>query len=248
LEKLREELLFGCNMAHIKFRNVTLQYKIYGPEAKSLKHNLLSIGTGGRLFRDIKNTVSITALNNISFEFSDGDAVGLIGSNGAGKTTLLRTIAGIYTPIAGLIEISGKIATIFDLGAALDSELTGYENIYRMGMLLEIKKNEIDLLLPSIEEFTELGDFLDVPVRTYSSGMLMRLMFAVNTAKMPEILLVDETFGTGDKFFQEKAHNRMKHIVSGAKIFVFASHSNALIENYCNRVFELSHGELREIF
>jgi len=114
-------------------------------------------------------------------------------------------------------------------------------------MLLGMSVKEINYLLPSIEEFTELGNFLDAPVRIYSSGMLMRLMFAINTAKMPEILLVDEVFGTGDSDFQEKAHDRMQNVISAAKIFVFASHSNDLIEKFCNRVFELKHGLVHEV-
>ena len=116
------------------------------------------------------------------------------------------------------------------------------------GVMLNSPKKEIDNLIPSIEIFTELGNFLEAPVRTYSSGMLMRLMFAVNTATMPEILIVDEMFGTGDKGFQEKAEDRMKNVISAAKIFVFASHSDYLIEKFCNRVFELKHGRMQEIY
>ena len=234
-------------MAYINFNNVTLKYPIYSAGSKSLRHNLPKIGTGGRVSKDVDNIVTITALENVSFSLNDGDAVGLIGHNGAGKTTLLRAIAGIYTPASGVIERAGKIATIIGLGAGLDSELTGYENIYRMGMLLGMSVKEINYLLPSIEEFTELGNSLDAPVRIYSSGMLMRLMFAINTAKMPEILLVDEVFGTGDSDFQEKAHDRMQNVISAAKIFVFASHSNDLIEKFCNRVFELKHGLVHEV-
>lgn len=234
-------------MAYINFNNVTVQYPIYSASAKSLRNNIVNIGTGGRFSKTTDNVVTITALDNVSFKLCDGDAIGLIGHNGAGKTTLLRTIAGIFTPVSGTITKSGKIVTILELGAGLDSELTGLENIYRMGMLLGMNINQIERLIPSIEEFTELGRFLEAPVRTYSSGMLMRLMFAVNTAIKPEILLVDETFGTGDKDFQEKAKNRMQDIISSAKIFVFASHSDYLIQKFCNRVFELKHGQLVEI-
>ena len=234
-------------MAYINFDNVTVAYPVYNGAAKSLKNNLMNIGTGGRVSKGSDNIVTITALENVSFKLSDGDAIGLIGHNGAGKTTLLRTMAGIYTPVSGSVIKSGKISTIIELGAGLDSELTGYENIYRMGLLLGMKKKEIDNLMPSIEVFTELGNFLEAPVRTYSSGMLMRLMFAVNTATMPEILIVDEMFGTGDKGFQEKAEDRMKNVISTSKIFVFASHSNELIEKFCNRIFELKHGRVQEI-
>jgi ABC-type polysaccharide/polyol phosphate transport system ATPase subunit len=234
-------------MAHIKFDSVTVRYPIYNAGAMSLKKKLVNVGTGGRFSEDIDHVVTVTALDNVSFSLSDGDAVGLIGHNGAGKTTLLRTMAGIYTPVAGSVSRLGKVSTIIELGAGLDSELSGYENIYRMGLLLGMSKSVVQELIPSIEAFTELGDFLEAPVRTYSSGMLMRLMFAVNTANKPEILLVDEMFGTGDKGFQEKAKARMEDIISSAKIFVFASHSEELIKKFCNRIFEIKHGFVQEI-
>lgn len=234
-------------MASIKFSNVSLKYPVYSSGSKSLRNSIINIGTGGRISKDVNEVFSITALDNVTFELFDGDAVGLVGHNGAGKTTLLRTISGIYTPTKGYVNRTGKIATIIELGAGLDSELTGYENIYRMCLLLGYRSNEIDKLIPSIESFTELGGFLEAPVRTYSSGMLMRLMFAVNTAKMPEILLVDEMFSAGDKDFQEKAEDRMRNVISAAKIFVFASHSDYLINKFCNRIFELKHGRMCEL-
>ncbi|MDF0377973.1 ABC transporter ATP-binding protein [Methylophilus sp. YYY-1] len=234
-------------MAKIIFHNVSLSYPIYHAGAMSLKSKLVEVSTGGRLSKTKKNLVSVSALENVNFALNDGDSVGLIGHNGAGKTTLLRTMAGIYTPTKGNIIREGKVSTIIELGAGLDSELTGYENIYRLGLLLGMSLKEINEILPSIESFTDLGDFLSAPVRTYSSGMLMRLMFAVTTSNQPEILLVDEMFGTGDKSFQIKARERMESIVSSAKIFVFASHSESLISQFCNRVFELSHGQLKEV-
>ncbi|MGX5804452.1 ABC transporter ATP-binding protein [Bradyrhizobium sp. Arg314] len=183
----------------------------------------------------------------MSFELHDGDSVGLIGHNGAGKTTLLRTMAGIFMPVAGEITRDGRVATIIELGAGLDEELSGYENIYRMGMLLGSTRSEITLMVPEIEEFTELGNFLQLPVHTYSAGMKMRLMFAVGTAVRPEILLVDEMFGTGDAAFQSKAQDRMKTLVDSSRIFVFASHSTDLIKQFCTRIFSLEHGRLVEI-
>ena len=234
-------------MAHIHFDNVTVRYPIYNGAAKSLKKTLVDVGTGGFLSKDPGEVLTITALDKVSFELSEGDSLGLIGHNGAGKTTLLRTMAGIYTPISGAVRTEGKISTIIELGAGLDSELSGYENIFRLGLLLGMSKSHVQSLIPSIEDFTELGNFLEAPVRTYSSGMLMRLMFAVSTSNQPEILLVDEMFGTGDKGFQEKAQARMESIISSAKIFVFASHSEDLIKRFCNRIFELKHGSVREV-
>ncbi|ENO3939847.1 ABC transporter ATP-binding protein [Aeromonas veronii] len=234
-------------MANLIFDDVTIEYPVYNSGGMTLKRKLVNIGTGGVLSKGDNNVVKVTALKNVSFNLSDGDSVGLIGHNGAGKTTLLRTMAGIYTPVSGRVISNGKISTIIELGAGLDSELSGYENIYRLGLLLGMNKSMINDLIPSIENFTELGDFLSAPVRTYSSGMLMRLMFAVSTANQPEILLVDEMFGTGDKTFQEKAKLRMEKIISSSKIFVFSSHSEELIEKFCNRVFEINHGTIKEV-
>ena len=234
-------------MAHIEFENVTVQYPIYNAHSLSLRNQLVRIGTGGRLAKDSSSIVTITALDNVSFELNEGDTVGLVGHNGAGKTTLLRTMAGIYPPVAGQVHRQGRVSTIIELGAGLDVELSGYENIVRMGMLLGSSRQEMEVATPGIEAFTELGDFLSMPVRTYSSGMIMRLMFAVGTAIRPEILLIDEMFGTGDAAFQEKAQGRMRELISAAKIFVFASHSPDLIKKYCRRVFSLEHGSLTEL-
>lgn len=233
-------------MAYLKFENVTLQYPIYNANSTSMRNQLVRIGTGGQLSKETTDIVTVTALNNVSFELHDDDAVGLVGHNGAGKTTLLRTMAGIYTPISGKITREGRVTTLIELGAGLDAELSGYENIFRMGMLLGASRSDMDNAIPDIESFTELGDFLYMPVRTYSSGMMMRLMFAVGTAVRPEILLIDEMLGTGDAAFQEKAQNRMKKLIETAKIFVFASHSPELIKKYCRRIFTLEHGVVKE--
>jgi len=233
-------------MAHLVFDHVTLQYPIYSAGSMSLRNQLVRVGTGGKLSKDSGNVVTITALDNVSFELKDGDSVGLIGHNGAGKSTLLRAMAGIYQPAKGKIIKHGKVGTIFEIGAGMDPELTGYENIFRMGMLLGLKKKEIVGMIPEIESFTDLGNFLAMPTCTYSSGMTMRLMFAVATAVQPEILLLDEMFGTGDAEFQERAEERMTKFINGAKIFVFASHSTDLVRKHCKRIFKLEHGTVVE--
>ena len=234
-------------MAELKFENVTVQYPIYNARSQSIRNQLIRISTGGKLSSEAGNVVTVTALSGVSFSLKDGDAVGLIGHNGAGKTTLLRTMAGIYTPVSGKITRDGRTSTIIEIGAGMDVELSGYENIYRMGLLLGSSHKEIEAMIPDIEAFTELGNFLNMPVRIYSSGMTMRLMFAVATAIRPEILLIDEMFSTGDADFQEKATLRMKQLIANAKIFVFATHSHALIKEYCKRVFKLEHGTIKEI-
>jgi ABC-type polysaccharide/polyol phosphate transport system ATPase subunit len=233
-------------MANIIFENVTLQYPIYGSRGMSLRSHLMRVATGGSIENDSRTTV-VTALKNVSFELKDGDAIGLIGHNGAGKSTMLRTMAGIYPPSVGNVVRNGKTATVFDIGAGLNAELSGYDNIINLGMLMGLKYGEAKAITPDIEEFTELGNFMQLPIRTYSSGMLMRLMFAVATSITPEILLLDEMFSTGDSGFQEKSQKRIQKIIDDSKIFVFATHDVALMKRYCNRIFKLTHGEVLEV-
>jgi ABC-2 type transport system ATP-binding protein len=234
-------------MAHLAFQNVSVRYAIYNARSQSLRHQLINISTGGRLSHEVRKTVSVTALEDVSFVLNDGDRVGLIGHNGAGKTTMLRTMAGIYKPFSGTVVRSGAVTTIIELGAGMDIELTGTENVARMGMLLGYSGEAIKALMPSIVEFADLGNFIDMPVRTYSSGMIMRLMFAVATAKAPEILLLDEMFGVGDKAFQERAEARMHDVINAANILVFASHDIELIKRFCKRIFRLEHGKMEEV-
>lgn len=234
-------------MALIRFEQVSLQYPLYHSHGMSLRSHIARVATGGLIERDAGRTTVVTALRDVSFELRDGDAVGLVGHNGAGKSTLLRTMAGIYPPTAGLVHRQGRTATVLEIGAGLDPELSGYDNILNLGMMMGMSLREARALTPDIEEFTELGDFLALPVRTYSSGMTMRLMFAVATAVPPEILLLDEMLSTGDAGFQEKSQARISALISAAKIFVFASHDRALIDKFCSRIFSLEHGVLREI-
>lgn len=233
-------------MASIAFDNVSLRYPIYGSHGMSLRSHLMRVATGGNIEKDSRTTV-ITALKDVSFTLKDGDAVGLIGHNGAGKSTMLRTMAGIYPSSSGRVVRQGKTATVFEIGAGLNPELSGYDNIVNLGMMMGLSYGEAKALTPEIEVFTELGDFLQLPIRTYSSGMTMRLMFAVATATTPEILLLDEMFSTGDAGFQGKSQKRIHKIIDESKIFVFASHDMGLIKNYCNRIFKLIHGEVFEI-
>lgn len=234
-------------MALLQFEHVTVQYPIYNSRSQSLRNQLVRVATGGRVSEEAGQIITVKALEDVSFTLSDGDTVGLIGHNGAGKTTLLRTMAGIYSPVRGSVIVEGSLSTIIEIGAGMDNELSGYENIFRMGLLLGRTRPEIEALIPGIESLTELGAFLRMPVRTYSSGMTMRLMFAVATSVRPEILLIDEMFGTGDASFQEKALVRIHEMIEGAKIFVFASHDHSLLKRYCRRIFSLKHGSLEEV-
>jgi ABC-type polysaccharide/polyol phosphate transport system ATPase subunit len=234
-------------MACLAFHDVTVQYPVYDVRAKSLRSRLVSISTGGRIEREASGVQIVTALRDVSFTLLDGDAVGLVGHNGAGKSTLLRTMAGVYQPAWGRVLRQGRIATVFELGAGMDGELSGYENIQRMGLLLGIDQGEIRARMEDIETFTQLGPFLGLPVRTYSAGMATRLMFAVATSTRPDILLVDEIFGAGDAEFQEKAAQRMASLISSVSIFVFASHDIETLKRYCTRFLRLEHGLVTEI-
>ncbi|WP_420963313.1 ABC transporter ATP-binding protein [Brucella sp. IR073] len=234
-------------MAAIDVLNATVEYPLYRGGSMSLRNTLVSVGTGGTISRGVRDILTVKALDNVSFHLRDGDRVGLVGHNGAGKSTLLRTLAGIYTPTSGAVRVDGRVSTIFNLGAGLDSELTGYENIVRMGMFLGATKAQAQSFIPDVEAFTELGDFLNVPAYTYSAGMLTRLAFAVATATNPEILLIDEVLGAGDSGFQKKAKARLESVIKSAKIFVLASHSQEMIELYCNRVIRFEHGRIIEL-
>lgn len=234
-------------MTKLEFNNVTVQYPVYNARSMSLRNQIVRIGTGGRIESEAGHVSIVTALKDVSFSLQEGDAVALIGHNGAGKSTMLRTMAGVYVPTAGEVVRKGRVATMLELGAGMDPELSGYENIIRMSILMGASMQEIEERTSDIEEFTQLGDFLKLPVRTYSSGMATRLMFAVTTSTRPDILLVDEVFGTGDADFQEKAKKRMEELIESVGIFVFASHNNALIKGYCNRFFRVQHGSVVEI-
>lgn len=234
-------------MSEIIFEKVTLRYPIFNSRNMSIRNQMIRIATGGTIERDSGHSTVVTALKSVSFSLKKGDAVGLVGHNGAGKSTLLRTMAGIYQPSSGNIQRKGKVATVLEIGAGLEPELSGYENIINLGMMMGMNLKEAKAITPDIEEFTELGDFLQLPVRTYSSGMTMRLMFAVATAVTPEILLIDEMFSTGDAGFREKSLDRINKLINSAEIFVFASHNHRLIKSCCNRIFSLEHGQLKEI-
>jgi ABC-type polysaccharide/polyol phosphate transport system ATPase subunit len=233
--------------ALLKFEDVTVQYPIYNSRNMSLRNQLMRISTGGRIESEAGHVQLVTALRNASFTVNHGDSIGLIGHNGAGKSTMLRTMAGVYTPSMGKVTRHGRVATVLELGTGMDPELSGYENITRMSMLLGMSKEQIRENAREIEAFTQLGDFLQLPVRTYSSGMATRLMFAVATSTKPDILLVDEMFGTGDAEFQAQAKKRLQELIRSVGIFVFASQSNDLVKTYCTRFFFLEHGSVKEI-
>jgi len=234
-------------MAAITCENVSVDYPLYGAGSRSLKKTLMRMGSGGRISRDAGDRVCVQALRDVSLHIDHGERVGIIGSNGAGKTTLLRVLAGIYEPTRGVVRCEGHISPLFDTTLGMDTEATGYENIVLGGLFLGLSPREIRGRTDEIAEFTELGDYLSVPMRTYSTGMMLRLAFAVSTCIDPEILLMDEWIGVGDAHFLEKAERRMERLVDHSRILVIASHSDALIKRLCNKVVLLDHGEVKAI-
>lgn len=232
-------------MAFIEFNDVCVDFPIYNASGRSLKNRLLQVATGGQLGADKQGRVVVRALEGLNFTLKDGDRVGIIGHNGAGKTTLLRLLSGVYEPSSGKARVVGKIGSLIAISLGIDPEFTGRENIYLRGAMLGIEKSQINKQLDEIIEFSELGGFIDMPVRTYSTGMHLRLAFSVSTILRPEILLMDEWLSVGDEGFKHKAESRMKELVQSTNILVIASHSKNLILKTCNRVIWLEHGKIR---
>ena len=234
----------GEIMAHIIFEHVNIDFPIYNAKNRSLKNKVMQAATGGKVSFGAEGTV-IRSLEDVSFEIHEGERVGLIGHNGAGKSTLLRALSNVYAPTAGRAEIVGEIGSLVDIGLGIDGEATGRENIFIRGALLGLRKKEIEERFNEIVEFSELGEFINMPVRTYSSGMHLRLAFAVATIIRPEILLMDEWLSVGDAAFNEKAEKRLNDLVESSPILVIASHSRELIERTCTRVMWFEHGRLK---
>lgn len=231
-------------MAHIIFEHVNVDFPIYNAKNRSLKNTVMQAATGGKVNFGAEGTV-IRSLEDVSFEIHEGERVGVVGHNGAGKSTLLRALSNVYAPTAGRVEIVGEIGSLVDIGLGIDGEATGRENIFIRGALLGLKRKEIEERFDEIVEFSELGEFINMPVRTYSSGMHLRLAFAVATIIRPEILLMDEWLSVGDAAFNEKAEQRLSDLVQSSRILVIASHSKELIKKICNRAIWFEHGKIR---
>lgn len=234
-------------MAYIKLENVSVDIPIFNSQGRSLKKKLMGIATGGKIGLTEKGQTIIRSLSNISFEIKPNERVGLIGHNGAGKSTLLRVLGRVYEPTLGISNIQGSIGSLISISLGIDQEATGIENIFLRAALLGIPKEQVYKDLDSIVEFSELGDFIEMPVRTYSTGMHMRLAFAVSTMIRPDILLMDEWLSVGDKGFQTKAETRLNNLIENSSILVIASHSRSLIERCCTKVIWLEHGVIKKV-
>lgn len=231
-------------MALIELNNVCVDFPIFNANNRSLKNTILQSATGGKVDFGAKETI-VRSLTDVTFQIKAGERVGLIGHNGAGKSTLLRTLSRVYVPTQGTAKIEGSIGSLVDISLGIDPEATGRENILVRGVLMGLKRSEVQARMQEIIDFSELGSFIDIPVRTYSSGMHLRLAFSISTIIRPEILIMDEWLSVGDDSFNQKAAKRLNEMVETSQILVIASHSRGLVEQLCTRALWFEHGRLK---
>jgi lipopolysaccharide transport system ATP-binding protein len=231
-------------MAHITARSVAVEFPLYGLKGRSFKTTFIHAATGGLLAKDAGNRVVVRALDGLTFDIREGDRIGIMGHNGSGKTTLLRVLAGAYEPTAGSIEISGRVASMLSIGLGMDADSTGYENIFVRATIMGLRPAEIPPLAEEICAFADLGEYIHMPLRTYSSGMSVRLAFAISTSVSPDIILMDEWLSVVDAAFRDKAQQRLKNALDRARILVLASHDERLIRQTCSRIMRLDHGRI----
>lgn len=230
-------------MPHILADRVTIEFPLYHVGARSLKKRLLA-SSPLRLREDESHRIVVAALRELSFAVAPGERVALVGHNGAGKTTLLRTLAGVYEPVGGRLEVAGTIGTLIDPSAGMDPDSTGRENIVLRGLFRGMAPGECAAMAEEVGAFSGLGEFLDVPVRTYSAGMAVRLSFAAATLMAPEILLMDEWFLAGDADFMARARERLERLVREAEILVLATHDMDIVRQWCTRAIRLGAGRI----
>lgn len=232
-------------MSLISLSQVSLDFPIYNADARSLKSSFVNVATGGLIRAGQKRGVTVRALDDITLSIEPGERVGVVGHNGSGKSSLLRVLNRVYEPTGGKLDIIGSIGSLIDINIGVNPEATGMENIAICGALLGIPKETLESNIDNIVEFSELGNYIAMPVRTYSTGMRMRLMFSIATTMNPNILLLDEWLSVGDERFTEKAETRLTELVTASDILVFASHSKRMIVGTCNRVIWLEHGRIK---
>jgi ABC-2 type transport system ATP-binding protein len=243
----RDALSSGCDcegsVTAIFLKNVSVDIPIYDVKQASLKKALLGRAIGGR-FAQSGSYFIVNALKSVDFEAHDGDRIALVGDNGAGKSTLLRVVSHVYPPTNGMVHVVGKVSPMFETTLGMNMDATGFENIQISGTIWGLSRAQIRNSIDDVVEFTELGDYLKLPIRTYSNGMLLRLAFAIATLRDPEILLIDEVIGVGDKGFFEKAFTRLLNLIERSRILILAAHQDDTLRRLCTKAAWLSHGNL----
>jgi ABC-2 type transport system ATP-binding protein/lipopolysaccharide transport system ATP-binding protein len=233
-------------MVGISLSHVNVDFAIYNSRNRSIRNDIIRrvggrIGSSGKTARD---HVVVQALSDVTLDIKPGDRLAVIGHNGAGKSTLLRVMSGVYEPSSGDISIEGEVSSLIDLSMGMDFELTGRQNIILRGVFLGMTFQEARDLVGSVEDFAELGEYIDLPMRTYSTGMMLRLAFAISTSVRPDILILDELISVGDMNFAKKAEKRIDELVSSSRVFVLASHSEQTLRQYCNCAIKLDQGRV----
>lgn len=234
-------------MTQITLKDVCIDFPVGSLRSASIKNVVLAKARsiGGRMVDTSATTRVVRAVENVSFELHDGDRLGLFGHNGSGKSTLLRALSGVLTPSSGQLDVRGKCMSMLDIAIGIDAEASGYENIYLRGLILGLTERQIEEKTEEIAEFSELGEYLDLPMRTYSAGMAMRLMFAIATAVEGNIVLMDEWISVGDASFRRKANERLHKITDQAGILVIASHETSLLKDLCNKGLVMEAGRVK---
>ena len=234
-------------MPLIEAKQIGIEFPVAPPNARSFRHLAIKAASrvGGRVSKGEGSFQFVQALDEISFSLKQGDRLGLVGHNGAGKTTLIRVLAGIYEPTRGSLRVVGRNVPMFDIGLGMDEEASGYENIRTRGLILGLSPEEIEERMPEIAEFAQLGDYLELPIRTYSSGMLLRLVFSIAASIHGDIILMDEWIAVGDAQFRKKTHDRLQQITQRSGIVVLASHDFGLLRETCNLGLYLDGGRVR---
>jgi lipopolysaccharide transport system ATP-binding protein len=231
-------------MGQILARDICVDFPIFTNASRSMKNLVLRATTGGRIARDAGQHSYVRSLDHLSFDIRPGERIGLVGHNGSGKTTLLRTLCGVYAPTFGQLAVNGRVVSLLDINLGMDPDGTGYENIMMRGIVMGLTPRQVTARLDEIAEFTDLGEYLGMPIRTYSTGMQMRLAFAVSTSVDADILLMDEWLSVGDAEFQEKAAKRLAAMVDRTPVLVVATHSMDLVKKTCTRMIRLEHGRI----
>jgi len=229
-------------LASITLNNASVEFPIYNARGRSIRRNILA-RVGGTVAAE-GDSVTVSAIKGVNLSLKEGERLGLLGHNGAGKSTLLRVLSGAYEPSSGSAEIDGTVSSLLDITMGMDPEMSGAENIILRGALIGMTIPEARESIPEISEFAEIGDFIDLPMRTYSSGMNLRLAFAISTAIRPDILLMDELISVGDAAFATKAKQRIRDLIASAGILVLASHDAKSLLEYCTRGVVMEHGAI----